>query len=86
MKPPGEEWIGYMMRCADGSLYTRPADCVCRSLAVLAVIFYVVLTPVALVFRLIGRDALARRLDADNESYWEERPPASEPARYLRQF
>ena len=56
------------------------------SMTTLAVVFYVVLTPVALVLRLLGRDALQRRLDPQRESYWEERPPLAEPTRYLRQY
>ena len=36
----------------------------------LTIFFFLVLTPVGLVFKLIGRDALARKLDRDGESYW----------------
>ena len=40
---------------------------------ILTIFFFVVLTPVALVFRLIGRDALHRKLDREAESYWIEK-------------
>lgn len=41
------------------------------SRAILAVLFYLVFTPVALVFRLIGRDALRlKRPPASTGSYW----------------
>ncbi|HVA49737.1 MAG TPA: hypothetical protein VNH11_25445 [Pirellulales bacterium] len=49
-------------------------------------LYYGVFTPLALCFRLIGRDALSRRLDADAESYWTEKPPAPDVRRYFRQF
>ncbi|MEM7356059.1 MAG: SxtJ family membrane protein [Acidobacteriota bacterium] len=39
----------------------------------LTIFFFVVLTPVALVFKLIGRDALHRKLDRGAESYWIEK-------------
>ena len=37
---------------------------------ILTIFFFLVLTPVALVFRLIGRDALHRKIDRDAASYW----------------
>jgi hypothetical protein len=53
---------------------------------VLAVVFYGVITPFALVFRLIGRDPLGRRIDPDAETYWVPRKPVKDPRRYFRQF
>lgn len=52
---------------------------------VLILIFALVFTPIALVFRLIGRDALHRRFDRGAESYWEPYNPAESPKRYLSQ-
>jgi Saxitoxin biosynthesis operon protein SxtJ len=43
------------------------------SKVILLMIFYVVFTPVALLFKLIGRDALARRPQASQETYWRPR-------------
>lgn len=37
---------------------------------ILAVFFFLVLTPVALLFKLIGRDALNRRFDKNAGTYW----------------
>ncbi len=37
---------------------------------VLTLFFFLILTPVAVIFRLIGRDALHRKLDRDAQSYW----------------
>jgi len=48
--------------------------------------FYGVFTPVALVFRLIGRDALSRRRRPDLDSYWQPKPPAAGPRSYFKQF
>ncbi len=36
----------------------------------LTIFFFLILTPVALVFRLIGRDALQRKIDRGAQSYW----------------
>ena len=53
-------------------------------LAVMAM-FYIVFAPVALVFRMIGRDALHRRRRPAT-SYWISKPAAQTSAEYLRQF
>jgi len=52
----------------------------------LLLIYYFVFTPVALFFRLIGRDALERRLDRQAPTYWETHNPDHGLAGYLRQF
>lgn len=52
----------------------------------LAVVYYGVFTPLALVFKLMGRDAMTRKFDPDAETYWEAYNPDTGPARYLRQF
>ena len=55
------------------------------SKVVLGAVLYLVFTPVALVFRLLGRDALKlrRRTPA---SYWEPKAGATSGKEYLRQF
>jgi hypothetical protein len=67
------------------SLVTWPIGFVVSHLA-LAIIYYLVFTPVALVFRLIGRDALGRKFDPQATSYWEAYNPDRGRERYLRQF
>ena len=52
---------------------------------VLGAMLYLMFTPVALVFRLIGRDALKLRR-RDSASYWEPKPGAKSGEEYLRQF
>ena len=46
---------------------------------VLGVIFYGVFTPVALVMRLLGRDAMQRQFKPDAPTYWVERTPPGPP-------
>ncbi len=53
---------------------------------IMAFLFYVVITPVGLVFRLIGRDPLHRRFDPQAESYWEPHVPRKQKRSYFRQF
>lgn len=53
---------------------------------VLALLFFGILTPVALVFRLIGRDPLERRFEPERESYWVDVPEVSDTESYFRQF
>lgn len=52
---------------------------------IMALLYFGVFTPVALFFRLIGRDALQRRLERDRRSYWIEREVVTDRARYFRQ-
>ena len=52
----------------------------------LAIVYFGVFTPVALVFRLMGRDALKRKLDRQAATYWEAYNPNQGRKRYLRQF
>jgi hypothetical protein len=54
------------------------------SKVMLAAMFYVVLTPVALVFRMMGRDALRLRR-GQGASYWVPKATARSADEYLRQ-
>jgi hypothetical protein len=56
------------------------------SFILLAAFYFLLLTPVALVFKLIGRDALCRRFDRAAESYWVPHKPNEDMERYLHQF
>jgi len=56
------------------------------SLLVLAAIFYGLITPLGLLFRLLGRDPLDRAWRGGHDSYWKEKPAPQSPERYLRQF
>ena len=52
----------------------------------LAIMFYLVLTPVGWYFRVRGRDELQLRNKPEQSSYWVTRDEAPEPERYLQQF
>jgi len=56
------------------------------SLLVLAILYYLVVTPVGLVMRLTGRDVLGRSRDPSAPSYWVARKPPGPLARYFRSF
>jgi len=54
---------------------------------VLALVYYLVFTPIGLVMRLIGYDPMRRRFDPEAVTYWIARDPkASDAKRYFRQF
>ena len=53
---------------------------------VLAVMFYLVLTPLAVLFRLRGRDELRLRGKPEESSLWIERKDPPKPERYLKQY
>ncbi len=56
------------------------------SFILLAAFYFLLLTPLAVVFRLIGRDSLHRRFDANAASYWVPHQVSEETERYFHQF
>jgi TRAP-type C4-dicarboxylate transport system permease small subunit len=52
----------------------------------LALIYFGVVTPVALVMRALGHDALERKLDRSASTYWVRTTPQRGPERYFKQF
>ncbi len=54
--------------------------------AIFLVVFYFVVTPIGLLMRLTGRDALERKLDRTASTYWQPHNQETSRARYLRQF
>ena len=52
----------------------------------LAVVLYLVFTPIGLLLRLLGRDPLERRFDPGAASYWTPHRRADRIERYFRQF
>ena len=53
---------------------------------IMAIIFYLVITPIGLVFRLMGRDVLGRRMDRQRRTFWHERGPQRSPASYFKLY
>lgn len=52
---------------------------------VLGILFYGLFTPIALVFRLVGRDALRRRPKRELSSYWMRKAMPADVTSYFRQ-
>jgi hypothetical protein len=53
---------------------------------ILAVVYYLVLTPIGILMRLLGYDPMRRELEPDVDSYWIEREPHPDPKQYFRQY
>ena len=53
---------------------------------VLALAYYLVLTPIAFVLKMAARDSLELRFDRSVESYWTRLPRIEDPNRCFRQF
>ena len=54
---------------------------------VTGLVFYLAVTPIGIIMRLLGKDPLRLRIDPDVESYWiERRPPGPAPDSMSRQF
>ena len=56
------------------------------SLVLLALVYYVVFTGFALVFRALGRDPLGRSFDRNAATYWVPRGQPARIERYFKQF
>ena len=56
------------------------------SQVMLAVLFYAIITPIALLFRLRGRDLLQRKRDPDQKSLWLPKSLPQDVRSYFRQY
>ncbi len=56
------------------------------SLVLMGVVYFGLITPLGLVFRLIGRDALCRKFDAKAPTYWLPHRRTKKMERYFQQF
>jgi len=56
------------------------------STVLIAAIFYVVITPIGLVFRVIGRDVMGKRLDPSKATYWHERGAPRPATSYFKLY
>ena len=51
---------------------------------VMGLLFYLTITPMALIMRLIGKDPLRRNFEPEAKSYWIERRPAGPAPESMR--
>ena len=54
---------------------------------IMGLVFFVTVTPTALIMRLLGKDPLHRKIDREAASYWiDRRPPGPSPETMKNQF
>jgi hypothetical protein len=56
------------------------------SYVIMGTLFFLIITPIGLIAKLVGFDPLNRKLDPDAETYWLDCRPARDKASYFRQF
>lgn len=56
------------------------------SILLLAIVYYLVVTPIGLLLRVCGYDPLGRRFDREAATYWQPRQEVDDTGRYFRQF
>jgi hypothetical protein len=56
------------------------------SYVIMGFLFFAMITPVGLLFRLTGRDPMHRRFEPETESYWTDPRPRRGKESYFRQF
>ena len=56
------------------------------SYVILAIVYYLVITPVGLIMRLVGYDPMQRTLQREAASYWMPREQVTNTSQYFRQF
>lgn len=52
----------------------------------LALVFYLVITPIGLCMRLVGYDPLDRKIDKEATTYWKEKERHEDITRYEKQY
>jgi NADH:ubiquinone oxidoreductase subunit 4 (subunit M) len=56
------------------------------SIVLMAAFYFLILTPVGLVFKIIGRDVLERKFEPGSPTYWSPRRQRSDLEKYFHQF
>ena len=56
------------------------------SFVLMALFYYIIITPTGLFFRIIGRDPLCLKFDPQAKSYWVRHRSTDSAARYFNQF
>jgi hypothetical protein len=83
---PGMIWPRRVRLVYLGATYAAwPIGYVVSTL-ILAAFYFLVLMPVGLIMRGLGRDPLERRFEPKRTSYWESRGPAPSGSSYFRQY
>lgn len=67
------------------TLITHPVG-IAVSTVLLALFYYLLLTPIGLIFRLMRRDSLRRKFEREAKSYWIVRKLPDKLNRYFNQF
>ena len=52
----------------------------------LSIIYYLLLTPIGIIMRLVGYDPMKRKLEKKRETYWVTRQQVRDPNRYFKQY
>lgn len=52
----------------------------------LCMVYYLIITPVALFMRVLGKDPLDRKIDKNAVTYWKKREPTGDLSRYEKQY
>ena len=52
----------------------------------MAIIYFLLITPIGWIMRILGRDPMQRKLNAEAGTYWSERRRADHVEQYFRQF
>lgn len=82
----GLAWPSFMRKVYLAASYiTLPIGIVISFIALIA-IYYVVLSPIALILRLKGYDSMRRSFDRSAETYWTRRSQERDSERYFKQF
>ena len=70
-----------------GALYLSHALGWFNTRLILGILFYLIFTPIAMIFRIIGRDPLERKFDKNAPSYWKIRKATEfDKSNYERQY
>ena len=49
-------------------------------------VYYLVLTPIGLIMRVVGYDPMQRQIDRNAKTYWTPHDPAADSARFFKQY
>ena len=79
-------WPAFMKAVYVGLSYAAFPIGFVVSHVVMALVYYLVVTPIGLVMRALGHDPMHRVFDRQAGSYWVERTQTRDPRRYYRQF